>query len=124
MGRKTYESLPGPLENRTIFVLTRDKNYTVTDPNVKVFTDVEKCLMMAELMSDAKEVMVAGGEEIYKIFLPYATKVYATIIYGDYIGDAKFPLLPQTEWRITKENLVASENLDLFYTRVIFERYS
>lgn len=122
MGRKTYESLPNALKDRTIFVLTRDKSYTASDPNVKVFTDVGKCLMMAELMSDSKEIMVAGGEEIYKLLLPYANKVYATIVYGHYTGDAKFPELPETEWRITKENLVGSENLELFYTRVVFER--
>ena len=123
MGRKTYESLPAsvrPLPGRTTYVLTRNKDYKVNHPNVRVFSDVEKCLMVAQL--SCSEVMVAGGEEIYKLCLPYTDRIYATIVSGDYKGDAHFPKLSQDEWGKTDDHMFASEQLELFYTRVIFDR--
>ncbi len=123
MGRKTYESIPEkwrPLPKRKTYILTRDPNYTVDHPDVKVFTDVEKCLMVAKLASP--EVMIAGGEQIYRLLLPYTDRIYATIVCGNYEGDAHFPKLSQEEWGKTWDEDIANEQLELFYSRVVFER--
>jgi len=124
MGRKTYESIPEkfrPLPNRKTFILTRDPDYNVVHPDVKVFTDVEKCLMVAKLASE--EVMIAGGEQIYKLLLPYADRIYATIVCGSYDeADAYFPKLSQDEWGKTHDEDFGSEQLELFYSRVVFEK--
>ena len=124
MGRKTYESIPDkyrPLPGRTTYILTRDPTYKVDHPSVRVFNDVEKCLMVAQLAS--QEVMIAGGEQIYKLCLPYTDKVYATIVSGDYEGDTHFPPLSMDDWHKEDEGMFVSEQLELFYTRVIFERH-
>lgn len=124
MGRKTYESIPEkfrPLPKRKTFILTRDPNYTVDHPNVQVFTDVEKCLMMAKLSSP--EVMIAGGEQIYKLLLPYADRIYATIVCGRYDeADSYFPKLSREEWGKTWDEEFGNEQLELFYSRVVFEK--
>src|SRR5690606_28043219 len=123
MGRKTYESLVvRPLPGRTTYILTRDAAYSVDHPDVKVFTDLEKCLFSAHLASEDKEIMIAGGGEIYRAFLPYADRVYATIVNGDYDGDATFPELPEDEWEVIGEHSYASELLELFYVRLTYKR--
>lgn len=123
MGRKTYESLPAsvrPLPGRKTFILTRNEDYKINHPDVAVFTDVKKCLMMAQLRSE--EVMIAGGEQIYRLLLPYTDRIYATIVTGDYKGDAHFPKLSQDDWDKTDDYDFVSEQLELFYTRVVFNR--
>ena len=40
MGRKTYESFPKPLPNRTHIIITRDKNYSV---------DYDECIVVHSL---------------------------------------------------------------------------
>lgn len=123
MGRKTYESLPKknkPLLDRKTYILTRDTSYKVDHPDVTVFNDLQKCLMVAQLKCG--EVMVAGGQQIYEQCLPYADRVYATILNQSYDGDTFFPQLNPDEWDKSYDHLFASEQLELFYNRIIFDR--
>jgi len=78
MGRKTYESLPQsvrPLRERTNVILTKDPSYS--EEGCVVVHDVAQVLEMAK---HKQEVMIIGGEEIYKIFLPFAHKLLVTIV--------------------------------------------
>ncbi len=91
MGRKTFESLPGVLPGRTHIVLSREKQ----PPRDRVMyaTSVQEALQMGRLQNP-EEVMVIGGEQIYKAFLPHADKVYLTEVDIDVPGgDAFFPEL-------------------------------
>ena len=53
--------------------------------------------------SESDEILVAGGGEIYKTALPYATRIYATEIDASFTGDTFFPPLPESEWDCKKE---------------------
>lgn len=118
MGRKTFESIGKPLPNRKSIVLTRDLQFSV--PGVEVIHDP---LMAFDLAleyddSDESELMVIGGEEIFKIYMPYVQKIYLSEV--EYTGpaDAYFPALDEGEW---KE--VESQKYDQFNFRVL-ERVS
>lgn len=65
VGRKTYETFPNrTLPNRKIFVLTRKIDYEVSDKeNHKVIPDISNLIDVKE------DIYIAGGSEIYKIFL-------------------------------------------------------
>ena len=79
MGRKTLESFPNglPLKNRTNIVLTGNPNYHVKDA-VIVHTTEE---LLEELKKyDEEEIFVLGGESIYRMMLPYCSKVYVTLL--------------------------------------------
>lgn len=81
MGRKTFESLPNPLPNRTNVILTRNSNYTVDDPSVLVVTDIQKMIRhYLDTGKQDKDLWVIGGAEIYKEFLPYVDRVYLTYV--------------------------------------------
>jgi len=126
MGRKTYESIPEkyrPFPNRLTYILTRDESYTIDHPDVTVFTDFKKALMVAKLTAGDDEIMIAGGAQIYNLAIPYTDRIYATILADDFTGDAYFPILPEDEWHMGEgiEDFW-DENLDLFYRRFVYQR--
>ena len=96
MGRKTFESLGKPLPKRTNIIITRDQNYKAE--GCIVVHSIEEALKAAE---KHEEVMIIGGSQIYKEFLPRANKMYLTLIDVDFEGDAYFPEYKIEEWEET-----------------------
>lgn len=115
MGRKTFESFPKLLPNRTHYVLTRDKNYKAQD-EVKVFNDVETLIKSLP----EGENFVIGGVHIYKAFLEKADKLYITEIEKEYEGDTYFPDIDMNEWEIEKE--IESEDKIVPHKFVVYKR--
>ena len=85
MGRKTFESIGKPLPNRTNIIITRDKNYKAD--GCVVVHSAEEALNAAK---GNAEIMIIGGEQIFKEFLPIANKLYLTYINYDFEGDILF----------------------------------
>ncbi|OUM97014.1 MAG: dihydrofolate reductase [Thermobacillus sp. ZCTH02-B1] len=99
MGRRTFESLPGgPLKNRRNVVLTRRTDYR--PDGCEVVHSVEEALERY----GGDELMVAGGAEVYRLFLPHADRMLLTEVEAEVEGDAYFPKWDPEEWM-----LVASE---------------
>lgn len=96
MGRKTFESLPKVLPGRKHIVLTRDKSYTVDDEMVEVEHNLDK--VFKKLKYDKDEHFVIGGAEIYDYAIKYANKIYATVLYEKFDGDAHFPEVSDKYW--------------------------
>lgn len=106
-GRKTMDTFPGrnPLPNRTNVVLSR--NPELECEGVIVVHDVESVLLMfKDLPSD--ELVIIGGESVYKQFIPYLDKVYMTRIFKDFDADAHFYL--GDDWYVESESEVMEEN--------------
>ncbi|MEO1729411.1 MAG: dihydrofolate reductase, partial [Pseudomonadota bacterium] len=94
MGRKTFESLPGLLPGRRHIVLTRREDWN--SDGAEVVGSLEEAVALAK-SSDASEIAVVGGAEIYDIFSPLANRIEVTEIHRDYAGDTFMkPLGP--EW--------------------------
>ncbi len=105
MGRKTYESIGKPLPNRTNIVLTRCKTFAAT--GCQVCYSLEDALGVC---SEAQELMVVGGAEIYSICLPRATRQYLTFIEAELEGDTFYPEFVESEWReVEAENFSPDE---------------
>jgi dihydrofolate reductase len=77
MGRKTWESLPKKLPNRTHVVISSEPELS-NDPDY-VFGAVEPVLKMAE----TEDMWVIGGAAIAKLFLPYLDRIELTLIKSD-----------------------------------------
>jgi len=90
MGRKTFESIGRALPNRNNIVITHDPNLKIFDSNVKVVHSVEQALELAK-KHEEEEVFIIGGAQIYEAFLPYADKLYLTIVDKEVDADAFFP---------------------------------
>ena len=96
MGRKTYESLNGPLKDRRNVVVTRRPDY----PSPEGVTVVHGLDDALALPKDGDEVFVVGGEAIYRLAFPYADRIYLTVVHTRVDGDAFFPEFDLSEWNL------------------------
>lgn len=110
MGRKTYESIGGPLPNRNNVVLTRDK---FNANNVETVHNIKDVL-------SKKEVFVIGGEEIYREFIPYADNIYLTEVDEARKADTYFPKFDKSLYN--KEIIKTEKYNDLKYSFVIYKK--
>ncbi|MAI82866.1 MAG: dihydrofolate reductase [Flavobacteriales bacterium] len=97
MGRKTFESMPKALPNRTNVVITRNKNYTAE--NITVVDSLENALKVCK---DDPQPFIIGGGEIYRIGLTYAKRIELTRVYHNFEGDTTFPQIDKNIWKEVK----------------------
>lgn len=103
MGRKTYESMKGPLPKRKNIVLTRQKNYQAHE-SVEIFDSLESALEGLKAVSADQEVFIVGGAQIYEQSLHLIDRLYLTIVDKTIEGDAFFPKVDfENDFQITKE---------------------
>jgi|AntRauTorckE6833_2_1112554.scaffolds.fasta_scaffold00959_8 dihydrofolate reductase len=98
MGRKTFESLPGPLPKRRNIVITSVRDYN--KPGIEVVYSIEDALKIADKKD---ENFVVGGAAIYEQFLPFADKLYLTFIKAVFEGDTYFPRVDFKNWKLVEE---------------------
>jgi dihydrofolate reductase len=105
MGRKTFESIGKPLPGRLNIVMTREAGYR--REGVAVVHDVEGALRAA---GAAEEVAIIGGADLFRLFLPRATRAHVTRVHGEVSGDVYWPALDAAEWRVVaREEFAADE---------------
>lgn len=110
LGRKTLAGFPGgkPLKNRVNIVLTRDENAEIEGATI-VHNEAELFALLRDLPTD--ELMVIGGESVYRMLLPYCDEVLLTRTYGDYEADRFFPNLDELPgWSVAEEEPVLEED--------------
>ena len=125
MGRKTYESIGKALPSRLNIVITTQSQYSPQD--AVVVHSAEEALKQASQYfeqyqkssdSEQREVMVIGGGEIYRTFLPIAETLYLTLIDLDVEGDTTFPDYHEhAHWQIVdNQPCEASQDVEFSYT--------
>jgi dihydrofolate reductase len=94
MGRKTFESFPKPLPNRTHVVITRNKNY---NPEGCIVVDsMEKAIAICP---ENETSFIIGGGEIYNLGLPFADQLEITRVHHSFDADAFFPEINSDDWK-------------------------
>ncbi len=101
MGRKTFESIGRPLPKRESWVISRQEMYPVSE-GVSLFTSLEAAFREANARN-LEELIIIGGEEIYRQALPYVDMIYLTSVNASPEGDAFFKLPDEKHWQ--KETL-------------------
>ena len=96
MGRRTWETLSRPLPDRTNLVLTRDRAYHA--PGATVVHTLDAAVEHA-----GGSLFVLGGGDVYAAALPRATHLYLTELHADVEGDARFPQVDLSTWRLVRE---------------------
>lgn len=120
MGRKTFESLGKALPGRKNIVITRQGTWkaagTVTVKNI------EDALFVAK-ETDAKEVMVIGGGEIYRALFEKAKRIYLTRVEAEPEADTFFPVIDPKQWYLlNQKNHEADEKNAYNYSFQTWER--
>ena len=120
-GRKTFKSIGKALPGRTNIVITKDPNYKAE--GCLIATSFENALTLAKDVEGADEIFIGGGEQIYKLALPKADKIYLTKIHGTFEGDTFFPNLSEDEWRLESiEEHAKDEKNPSDYAFCVYER--
>jgi dihydrofolate reductase len=81
MGRRTFDSLPGPLPGRRHIVLTRDPEWQAA--GAEVVHSAEEAL---DLAGDGR-VSIIGGAAIFAMFMSLAGRIELTEVHADIEGD-------------------------------------
>lgn len=113
MGDNTYRSIGKPLPNRHTIVMTLDKNLKID--GVTIVHSPEEALEAAK----GDEAFIFGGAQIYKLMMPYADKLYLTLIEDEKEGDVFFP---DYSAFIKKETVGEGEWNGIKYSWVNFSR--
>lgn len=99
MGRKTFETFPKPLPNRTHVVITRKEDYQ--REGAIVVNSLQKAL---ELAKNDPQPFIIGGGEIYDLALPEADKIELTRVHGTFEADAFFPEIDEDHWELVSSH--------------------
>ena len=95
MGRRTFESIGKPLPGRQNIVLTRDPNYR--REGITVVHDADSALAAANA---AAEIMIIGGSDLFRLFLPRTVRIHLTRVHADVAGDVTWPALDTRAWEV------------------------
>ena len=99
MGRKTFESFPKPLPNRTHIIITRQNDYQAPDGCI-VVSSLEKAMALCPANEEA---FVIGGGEIYQQAINIVDKIDVTRVHTTIDADTFFPEIDTNIWKLVFE---------------------
>ena len=118
MGRSTFESIGKALPGRKNIVMTRDKGYQAD--GISVAYTLEEALILCD---QAKEIMIIGGGEIYKLFFGMVNRLYLTNVEKHIDGDVFFPKLDLSKWKmVRKEEFPMNTERKIGFNLEVLER--
>lgn len=104
LGRKTFESIGRPLPDRVNIVVSRQQGYR--PEGVLVIDSLAAALDHAQAIAKADgagEVMVGGGETIYRAAMGVADRLYISHVALAPEGDSFFPQIDPAIWEVVEE---------------------
>ena len=124
MGRLTFKSLGRALDGRVNIVLTRDRDFTA--PGAVMAYSLQEGLDVARRAATkarVDEIMVMGGEDVFREVLPQASRIYLTEVQASPHADTWFPELDLSEWReVSREAHEAGPRDDHAFSFVVLDR--
>jgi dihydrofolate reductase len=118
MGRKTWESISRLLPGRRSVILTRKPDFRVD--GAIVVNSLGQALLAA---AGDNEVFVIGGEEIFRLAMAHADRIYLTIVQAEFEGDTFMPSIDPAHWRkASSESHPATDTSPLAWGFEIHER--
>ena len=113
MGRKTYDSIGKPLPGRHTIVVSRNKELIIEGC---VIENSIGCAIMESLVhAPLQDIFIVGGAEIYKQSMEYVDRLFITEIQEEIEGDAYFPEIDLTKWKLIYKKDSSQEKPPLTY---------
>jgi dihydrofolate reductase len=126
MGRRTYESLPGPLRDRKMHVITSRNDFQVPEGVViarSLQEAIDRAVAPRGLSRGAPEVVVIGGAQVFAEALPLASRLYLTWVHADVPGDTFFPDFDASNYvQMTCDRKSADADNEYTHTFMILQR--
>ncbi len=117
MGRKTFESLGGPLPGRRHIVLTRRPDWSAD--GAEVAHSREEAVALA---GDVAELSVVGGADIFALFMELADRIELTEVHMDAVGETRVPPFDPSSWEETAREDHPAEDGRPAFSFVTLER--
>lgn len=118
MGRKTFQSMPKALPNRTNIVLTNKKDF-----NAEGGVVVHSIADALALVKEDTQPFIIGGGEIYRLFMEYCDRIELTRVHHDFDADVFFPEINEKLWKeIEREDISASAEQPFNYSYITYEK--
>lgn len=138
MGRKTYESLPNNnLPDRDMYVCSKRhfwkdsvercvEHISFMNGTDASFSNLEPKQLITHIANTSKYkesecIWVIGGAEIYKLYAPYANKIYLTHVLDLKDGDTKFDDSILKDFKLVFQGCPLEEG-GYTYRYLVFER--
>ena len=120
MGRKTHLSIGRSLPGRKNIVITSQPGQVQT--GCLAYVTLNQAL---DSLREEDEVLVIGGEAIYRECVPMAKRIYLTEVEANiWDGDVYFPELDLTEWKIkTTDHYARDSQHEYGFSFKVLERY-
>ncbi len=96
MGRKTRQAIGRSLPGRRNIVISRNPDFQASGSQVVPSLDAGLALCTNET-----KIFIIGGEQIYRLALPFADTLILSILPHTVIGDAYFPKFSLSKFRQT-----------------------
>ena len=118
MGRKTFESFPKPLPNRTHVIVTRQNDFVYE--GCIVVQNIEKAISVCPINEN---LYIIGGGEIYQQSISFADQLDITRVHHSFEADVYFPEIDPEVWELSSETFHSKDERHLFdYTFQTFVR--
>lgn len=118
MGRKTFESMPKALPNRTNIILTKKEDY---QPEGALVVHTVKAALA--LVKEDIQPFIIGGGEIYRLFMENCDRIELTRVHHDFEADVFFPSIDTDKWTIVaQEDISATDNQPYNYSYLTYEK--
>jgi dihydrofolate reductase len=120
MGRRTWESIGRPLPGRQMVVISRQPAYEAA--GCQVVSNLDDALEIAQQIDD-DEAFVIGGEEVYRLALPRADRLYVTRVHANVEGDTRFREFDLAQWKLLESIRVdADERNEFAFSMEVYQR--
>lgn len=109
MGRKTFESIGKPLDQRTNIVVSR--NLARIGTGVVLATSIDAALGYARTDAEKRgvdEIMAIGGGDIFSELMPRASRLEITHVHASPAGDSFFPEIDPQHWEERSRREIAA----------------
>ena len=119
MGRKTHESIGRALPGRRNLILTRQAGFAA--PDCLTVATIDEAVRAAQA---DRAIMVIGGGEVYRLCLPFVTRIHLTLVHTRVEGgDAYFKDWRDAAWRESARERHAADAAHAFdYSFITLDR--
>lgn len=108
MGRKTYESIGKALPRRLNIVVTRNRNYCLTDAKL-AHSLTEAVAVASSKQPDAKAIHIIGGATLFEESIHLVDKIYLNRVLATVEGDTFLPTVDWSAWQLLSQNHYAAD---------------
>jgi dihydrofolate reductase len=109
MGRRTFDSIGKPLDQRTNIVVSRSLARVAS--GIVLATSIDAALGFARTDAEKRgvdEIMVIGGGDIFSALMSRATRLEITHVHASPEGDSFFPDIDPQQWEQRSRREIAA----------------